>query len=276
MTQKPWLATILTNADQLPPMEAVQASLKKIPGYETLQFEPVSQEANHYVFRMHSALLAVTLTEVQADPEAASVPFSELKKACSRAWHWVDAAMEVPKANRQLLAAVLPDEDGLEPLDTALLLTCLTVAILKNTPAIAVYWNCSGMLHEPLSFMEHAVGINRQTIPVELWVEFRLILNSDLTLSIGTWGMKAFALAELEVSHSRHDAQWLLRWLFNLAHLMLENGPLDTEMEHTFGQSDKESFTLTYARSAPEIQRDGLEDVLNVQFEISEKPRSDF
>lgn len=267
MAQKPWLTTILTNAETLPSCESVQAAINQIPGYETLCFEAVSESENHYVFRSRYAMLAVTLTDAQADPEQNVVPFSELKASSARAWHWVEAGLAVSKSARQILVAVLPEEGELEPLDIALLLTALTVGVLKNTFANAVYWNSGGMLHEPDAFIERSVGMNRQAIPVELWIEFRLFLNSDLSVSAGSWGLKAFGLSELEVSRSRRDAQWLLRWLFNLAHYMLENGPPDTEMEHTFGRSNQESFTLSYSRSASEMKRDSIDEVLNVQFE---------
>ncbi len=271
MTQKPWIATILTTEEKLPDRQGVLNALKKVSGYETQEFELISEDDVHFVFRTRSAMLAVTLTDAVSDPEANSTPLSVLKKSCFRAWHWAEAAMSVSQASRQVLAAVLPDDDALEPLDAALLLTALTSSVLKVMPTNGVYWNNSGMVHEPLSFMQHAVGMNRLAIPVELWIEFRLYLNSDLSLSIGTWGMNAFGLAELEVSRSRRDSQWLLRWLFNLAHLMLENGPLDTDMEHTFGRSDQEKFRLTYARSAPEIERDSIDEILNVQFEAADK-----
>lgn len=262
MSSKPWLTTLLTTAEHLPSRESVMEAMNQVPGYETVPFQFVVEMPDHFIFRSHSATLAVSL----ANPEQ-EVPFETLKASCARAWHWVDAAREVSQATRQIVLAVLPEEDTLEPLDIALLLTALTVAVLKNVSAKAIYWNHSGMLHAPDSFISHAQGMNRLAIPVELWVDFRLVLNSDLTLSIGTWGLKAFALAELEVSHSRHDTKWLLRWLFNLAHNMLEKGPPDTEAEHTFGQSDKESFTLKYEQTAPEFNRAGLEEVLRVEFE---------
>lgn len=271
MTQKPWLATILTTAEALPSRKEVQAAMNQVSGYETMEFQWVSEETNHYVFRTKYATLAVSLVEAHGDPTRNPASLEALKSACSRAWHWVDSAMEVSRATRQILVAVLPEDEDLEPLDVALLLTCLTVGVLKNVPSNAVYWNHSGMLHEPQSFIAHSVGMNRKAIPVELWVEFRLFLNSDLTLSIGTWGMRAFSLAELEVSHSKREPQWLLRWLFNLAHLMLENGPLDTEMEHTFGQSDRDSFTLSYGNPAQEVPRETLEEVLKVEFEATEE-----
>lgn len=262
MNPRPWLTTLLTTAESLPPRESVMEAMNQIPGYETVHFQFVTEMPDRFIFRSPSATLAVSL----ADPEH-EIPFETLKASCSRAWHWVEAAHEVSRATRQIVVAVLPEEDALEPLDVALLLTALTVAVLQNVSANAVFWNHSGMLHAPESFISHAMGMNRQAIPVELWIEFRLVLNSDLTLSIGTWGMKAFALAELEVSHSREDAKWLLRWLFNLAHNMLEKGPLDTKSEHTFGRSEKESFTLKYEQTAPELGRGVLEEVLRVEFE---------
>jgi len=261
MNTKPWLTTLLTTSETLPARESVMETLNQTPGYETVNFQFVTEMPNHYVFRTRSATLAVSLADEQHE-----IPLDELKASCARAWHWVEAARAVSQAPRQLVVAVLPEEDDLDPLDVALLLTALTATVLKNVSASAVFWNHSGMLHEPESFVEHAQGMNRQAIPVELWVEYRLVLNSDLTLSIGTWGLKVFGLAELEVSHSRRDPQWLLRWLFNLAHNMLENGPLDTETEHTFGRSQNESFTLKYEQTAPELARGVLEEVLLVEF----------
>lgn len=271
MTKKPWLATILTTDGRLPTRKDVLSAMKKVPGYETLDFEWVSEETDHFVFRTKYATLAVTLTAAQDDPMLDVIPLGELKNSCARAWHWVDAGMAVQKATRQILVAVLPEENELEPLDAALLLTCLTEGVLKNLEAQAIYWNASGMVHEPASFLEHTQGMNRLTIPVELWVEFRLVLNADLTLSIGTWGLSAFGLAELEVVHSKREPQWLLHWLFNLAHYMLENGPIDLDVEHTFGTSDSEAFSISYSNPSFELGRTSVDQVLKVEFETKKE-----
>lgn len=260
MSEKPWMATILTTSDGLPTREELFREMNAIPGYETVDFEWVAEELDKIVFRTPAATLAISL------PVEEIVPKTDLQNACRRAWHWAEAALEVQKDTRQLVVAVMPNGNTLDQIDVALLLTCLTIAVLKNTNGVAVYWNHSGMLHAPQEFVAHAQGMNRRTLPVELWVDFRIIPNTDGTISLGTWGLETFALSELEVSRSQQDVRWMLRWMFNLSHFLLENGPI-LEDGHTFGPSEEEKFTLTFTSSAPEMLREGNRQVIRIHFE---------
>ncbi|MDO4573914.1 MAG: DUF4261 domain-containing protein [Planctomycetia bacterium] len=264
MLQKPWLATIWTTSETLPAMEDVLAKMREIPGYETLDFEWITREPEKWVFRTRYATLAVTLVD------ESPVPMEELKQACRRAWHWPEASFGLTQGTHRMVVAVMPDEKELDAVDVALLLTCLASAVAQCTAATAILWNASGMLHAPEEFTRHTEGMNRQTLPVELWVEFRIVQNSDQSLSVGTWGLEGFALDEFEVSHSRRDLRWLLRWIFNLSHFVLENGPV-FESEQTFGSKDSEKFTVTRGISAAELDRRGNGKVIQLHFE-SESP----
>ena len=267
MHRDPWIATILTEDQELPPGEQIVSALREIPGYQTMEFDWSVSEPTRYVMKTPHATLAVSLMPNQEDPEKNFVPFSVLRRACARAWHWVEAACVVKPAFRQIAVAVLPENEGSEgdALDIALLLTALTAAVLKCGNARAVLWNPSGMLHDPEEFLAHAQGMNRRAIPVELWVEFQMCANSDSSVSYATWGLQSFALDELEVTHAVQAPQWILRWLFNLCHFMLENGPI-VEDTHTFGESDSEKFTVTLADTSPEFGRGPGTKVFRIEF----------
>ena len=262
----PWITTILTQSETLPDSEKVFEVLRQTPGYTTLDFEWLTREPMHFVFRTPYATLAVTLTEKVEDERKNIVPPAQLIEASRRAWHWAEAALQLPKIKRQIVVAVLAEDGELDEVDTALLLTALTRAVLSETQAVMVYWNASGMLHEPVTFAEHAAEINRQTLPVELWVDFRLKMHEDHSVSLGTWGLERFGLSELEVIRTSRELPWVMRWMFNVSHFLLENGAI-LEEGHTFGSSEEEKFTVHLCPSAPEVARQRPTRVLQLCFE---------
>lgn len=263
------MVAILTNDGAVPNFQSVIETMRRTPGYATVDFEWVSEDADKYVFRTKYATFAVSLTPPQTDAERNIVPLSVLQSASRKAWHWAEAAFAVQGAKRQILALVLPEENELDSLDVALLLTCFASAVVKNVDAKAVFWSHASMLHEPNAFLEHAKELNRRAFPVELWVDFGILPNADKTISFGTYGLHAFGLEELEVVHSRREPKWVLHWLFNLAHFMIENGPI-MEDEHTFGASQSEKFIVSVTDSSPEFMRKEGERVLKIEFSEQE------
>lgn len=268
----PWLSTVLTTSDTLPACDDVLSALHALPGYGSLECRCTAQTPDRFLVETRcgtqTVTLAVALTEAQTDAEANLVQLSTLRRACARAWHWVEAGPEVRRATRQIAVVVQPEGTQWDALDVALLLTALTVAVVRalGESAVAVYWNSAGMLHQPAEFVAHAGEMSRRAIPVELWVEFRMVPNADATVSYGTWGLGRFRLDEMDVSRSRRETPWVLGWLFNLAHFMLENGPI-VEHTHTFGADAGDRFTVVLGPSAPELGRDPDTRVFLLDFE---------
>lgn len=266
MSQAIWMTTLLSTSEALPSSEAVLNEMRQTVGYQTLEYTTVAEEPAKFHVKTPHAELAMVLTE----PKEECVSQYQLREACRRAWHWPEAAMSAVKAKRQIAVAVMPNTQELDTLDAALLLTAWTNAVLRCTPETAVVvWNASGMLHDPVEFQKHSKEINRQTLPIELWIEFRFFLHEDKTVSVGTWGMEAFDHPEMEVLHSRRDLKWLLHWLFNTAHFVLERG-VQLDPEHTFGSSENEQFGIQLTASAEEMNRKGSRKVVRLDFDVPE------
>lgn len=156
--------------------------------------------------------------------------------------------MEVVKMKRQIVVAVCPTVINhavtLDALDAALLMNCVTVSVLKNTDAVAVYWHAAEKVLSPADFVEKSAGMNRKTLPVDLWVDFRMVPHAeDQTVSFGTFGLERFSLPEMEVSRTRRHPRWVMDWLFNLSHFVLEND-VTLEDGQTFGRTKEEKFSV--------------------------------
>ncbi|MDO4550207.1 MAG: DUF4261 domain-containing protein [Planctomycetia bacterium] len=266
----PWISTIGIKSGGLPSCETIFHGMKEVPGYAPLDFEWITDEEDRYVFRTPQATLAVSLLKTDENPDSAVLTTDELISACKRAWHWPEAGMQMLKMNRQIAVAIRPElseEKGLDPLDVALLMNCLILSLLKNTEAVGVYWNHSGKIIMPEDFISRSEGMNRKMLPVDLWVDFRMVPHpEEKTISFGTFGMERFSLMEMEVSHSQRDPRWVMNWMFNLAHSLIENGMILQEKQ-TFGLSEDEKFFVTHEKPLPEMERGYVADVLQLHFD---------
>lgn len=265
--QNPWIATIITASENLPARETVFAEMNRVPGYERLEFPWFSEEDGRYVFRTPHATLAVSLIKSDEHPQAAILPTDELIAVCKRAWHWPEAGMEMLKMRRQIAVAIQPDGEHLDVLDAALLLNCLVRAVTKNTEAVGVYWNHAGKIFQPEDFLARMEGTNRQTLPVELWVDFRVIPHpAEQAITYATFGLERFGLMEMELPRSRREPRWVLDWLFNLAHSVLENG-VTFEDKQTFGMTEDAKFWVSHERSVEETGRGRAAEVIRLHFD---------
>ncbi len=265
--QQPWIATIIVASENLPPLEAIFQEMNRVTGYETLEFPWFSEEAGHGVFRTPHATLAVSLIKSDENPQSAILPTDELIAVCKRAWHWPEAGMQMLKMRRQIAVAIQPEGEHLDALDAALLLTCLVRAVVKNTDAVGVYWNHAGKIFHPEDFLARMEGMNRQTLPVDLWVDFRIIPHpEERTITYATFGLERFSLMEMEIPHSPREPRWVLDWLFNLSHSVIENGVV-LEDKQTFGHTEESRFWVSHERSAAETRRGRTAEVIQLHFD---------
>ena len=261
----PWIATIAVTDEKLPPQETLLQEMRNVPGYgrpEFLCLDDLACMEDWYVFRTPNATLFVMLQPT----DESFLSQDDLISACRRAWHWPAAGQEISRMRLQVAVAVQPTDDTLDALDVALLTTHLASAVMKHTDAVGIYWHASGKIMQPADFIRKSEGTNRRTLPVDLWVDFRLEPHPhEQTISFGTFGLERFSLPELEVPHCDRPPRWVLDWLFNLSHSVLENG-VELEHEQTFGMSEEEKFYVTREPASPEMGRSGG-NVLRVHFE---------
>lgn len=170
----------------------------------------------------------------------------DLELAILTAWYWPEAAQAAQKSRGfAMVALVNPSAD---PLEKTTLLTQLTAALAKTCDSLAVFWPSANLLHDPEAFFSSATAITENTYPLELWVGFHAEREPDDTVSFFTRGMMNFDLPEIEVYHSSRDLQFIYEHVYNIAHFLLENGPVIKDGE-TVGTAETERFLVTVAPS---------------------------
>ncbi|MGQ9761721.1 MAG: DUF4261 domain-containing protein, partial [Thermogutta sp.] len=195
-----------------------------------------------------SLLIPFTIDEMPAFVVIEKEPISakDLELAILSAWYWPDAAEAVDQSRGfAMVALAAPPAD---PLARTTLLTQLAAALAKTCDSVAVYWPSANLIHDPEAFFNSAKTISEDFYPLELWVGFHAEPEHDDTVTFFTRGMMYFGLPEIEVYHSTRDLQFLYEHVFNIAHFLLEHGPVIQDGE-TVGTTDEERFLVTIAPS---------------------------
>ena len=60
-------------------------------------------------------------------------------------------------------------------LRSALGLTALVAAAAASSRALGIYWGPGRLVHAPAAFFEESLRLGREDLPLNLWVDFRLV-----------------------------------------------------------------------------------------------------
>ena len=232
--------------------------------------ENLTFDENKLTFRNGSATYAVTLID-------GKIPTELLRAPCSLAWHWPEAALEIPKHSCHIIVGVLDEFAG--AVDVALRLTQLTSAVCVNSgiSPIGVLWTggkadnqgAPGCVHKPEEFVAHSQGASRDALPLELWISFiPSAARNNNQFIMTTRGLEAFGVKELETTGQGQNPQWVYEHLFNFAHFYLTH-PEDVKENQTIGMSNDEKIDILAASS----RLDPNKDVLMLNFDAIETNR---
>jgi len=166
----------------------------------------------------------------------APIPWSDLEGPCATSILWPDAAADIRHHPCHGLVTVRGE---LSPVALSMLLTQVTAAVMKSTPeAIGVYWGNATMVIPKDFFVDCAVKMRADRLPVPLWVDGRVgWAEGKKNVSAGfTTGLAALGLMELEAVHATESPSDLKDRFEAVSHYLLENGPVikdgDTLGEH--------------------------------------------
>jgi hypothetical protein len=209
------------------------------PELAALACDEQASTAELLVLRTPTTRFAIALT-------AAPLAWSELLGPCDAAWYWPEAAASLrPHAAQLSLTAENASGDAI---DMMLALTRVTAAVADVAQALGIYLRGARQVHKVEDFVSEAQTATREQLPLYLWVRFSISEESDATLTLATSGMVAFELMEVEFPHCSLDAQTLMDRAFNIAHYLLERGPVLAH-GHTIGISATEKFRVSHVRS---------------------------
>ncbi len=171
---------------------------------------------------------------------------AELDAACRTAWYWPEAADRFRGHSAHVPAVLLVEDE--DRINAALLLTGLVAAVAACSSAVGVYWAASGLVQPPEAFVSYCQEGDEEFLPLNLWIDFRLLEGDDGDCALATTGLEDFGHAEIEVQSSRQPPEVVWERAFKMAHYLLENGPILEDGE-TVDLSDDERMVVHYGPS---------------------------
>jgi len=248
----PWLSLIALSDQLLPGPEAVAAQLaERFPDAAPLTV--TSQSAGGVTFSFGNATGNYTLVDKP-------IPWENLEGPCATAWYWPEAADAMRSHTAHLFLTLL--DESKDPIDRATHLTQLTTAIAATTPSGGLVWGPSAQVHKPVDFAVVASSMSRDDLPLHLWVDFRVAQREEGDFSLFTTGLEPLGHREFEVHHFTGEPQALAGAVYNVAHYILDKGPVLKDGE-AVGLPDTSQVNVSFEPSivSPE------QEVIRLAFE---------
>jgi hypothetical protein len=182
----------------------------------------------------------------------APIPREEIEAACAASWFWPEAASVVLPHRAHLVVSVLGGE--VDAVTRHLLLSRLVAAVAAAAEALGIYWASAGLVHKPADVYAAALEAGPETLPLQLWVAFRLHGQDEDSVVLSTQGLEEFGVPELEVAGRGRTAQEVYEFAFNVAHYVLLGG---TELKdgETIGMSERQRVPIRHAPSSIDPSR---------------------
>ncbi|MDB4973911.1 MAG: hypothetical protein JWN48_2252 [Myxococcaceae bacterium] len=242
------------------PDELLQAHATLFPDVGKLTLDAAQSSADTLSLRTPTCTFAIGLLPTP-------LPWSELAGPIAAAWYWPEAAETLRPARAH--AVVSARSELADPIELMFAITRVVAALAASSSALGIYLGGAGQVHKVEDFVSEATTATREQLPLYLWVRFGLAEQEDGTLSLFTSGLAQFELMEIEFPHSPLEPQSLMDRAFNIAHYLLEQGPV-LESGQTIGTSANEKFKVTHAASA----RPGHDTVYKLELSGSERKGS--
>ena len=237
MPAKSQVAMVVLREPQFQGVEKLKAALESEGG----EFPPLDVQRKDNTVSFSLGEDKVVISSMKAP-----IPWSDLKGPCSAAWYWPEAASQLRQNKAHFLVVVAPGTADLKA--AAVKLTKVTAALVESSSAAGVLWGGSGTVHAPKPFCQTAAEISADRLPVEIWIGFGLIPESNRTHSVYTSGLEDFGMQEIEIHSSQRDPQFLYERLFDIVHYVLRKDVILHDGE-TIGISDTERITIQETQS---------------------------
>lgn len=189
---------------------------------------------------------SVSSADVILGQMSVAIPWSELEGPCSVATLWPDAEHELCDHSAHIIVTVSADADEIA---MATLLTQVTSSLLAvNKQALGVYWGSATKLIRRDIFMDFTKEILPCGPPMHLWVDYRVGIDGDNTVSGFTTGMKALGHKELEAHRVSESPGELMDRMLALGQYLVLNGPVIGDGD-TIGEDANERIRVVYSDS---------------------------
>lgn len=238
MNDDSWLAMVALRDAALPSLEKIFAEIHRLASNMPPASEIRTSESAA-TCRWGEGVVGLTLVP-------RPIPGSLTEGPCANAWYWPNAQEIVHEHQAHLLINLVDESRDL--VEKALKLTMLTSAVADAGNAVAVFWAPGGLIHEPKAFADQARQSDRSSLPLYLWIDFRVRSQADGRCDVFTTGMARFGKREIELSSLDAPPQQVLEWSYNLAHFAIDREAVIKDGD-TMGLPDGTRFEVQHATS---------------------------
>ncbi|OJJ19240.1 hypothetical protein BKI52_20730 [marine bacterium AO1-C] len=196
------------------------------------------QDNNAVVLQIQDQIVALMFLEVP-------IPWEDIEPVCRSAYYWPQASETLKKQQAHVIVSIMSDSSALEKYQ---LLTKVITAVLKLTPALAVYQGMQSLILSPERYLEESDLLRNNSLPISLWVYFGLFTEEDETISGYTYGLNEFDKMELEVNQSNQTLTDIYGFLYNISHYLLAYDPVLKDGE-TIGMTAEQKVMMTHRSS---------------------------
>ena len=177
----------------------------------------------------------------------APIPWSDLEGPCTTSVLWPDAADEVRQHKSHWIVTVSGE---MHPVKQSSLLTQVTSSVMTTCPsALGVYWSNATLVVPKAIFVEFAESVLPLGPPLDIWVDFRIGRDTEVTSSGFTAGMTALGLMEIEAQSSPEPPGELRERFSSIARYVVESGPVIKDGD-TIGEDADERIRVVFSKSA--------------------------
>jgi hypothetical protein len=181
------------------------------------------------------------------------VPEHEAEENADNNFFWPNGREEAAKHRSHVIVTTMGTGDA-NPIQSALTVSRLALVALKLFDGIGVYWGNASVCNSREVFEDFCDGMSEEHVPVPLWLRFQPVRSEKGELGMYTLGMRQFGLMEIEVDRCVMDGQELFEFVSNIAHYLIQQGPVIAD-GNTVGGSEDERVVVRHRPSMIDKKR---------------------
>lgn len=112
------------------------------------------------------------------------------------------------------------------PVQSALIVSQLALVALQIFDGLGVYWGNASVSNSRGVFEDFCSEMSEEHLPLPVWLRFQVVQAENGEFGIYTLGMREFDLMDIEVDHCQLDLQELFEFVCNIAHYLIQSGPV--------------------------------------------------
>ena len=181
------------------------------------------------------------------------IPHGEAENFADKNFLWPNGKDEVAKHKSHIIVTSILSTNQ-TPVQSAITVSRLALVALDVFDGLGVHWGDASVCNSREVFEGFCQNISEEHVPIPMWLRFQPVRASDSEIGIYTLGMQQFDLMDIEVDRCQMDLQELFEFVSNLAHYIIQSGPVIAD-GNTVGGSEEEKILVRHRPSMLEESR---------------------